>query len=322
MINYVYNPQALKNTYNSTLISGEEDEKLEAEYRKMFKDDLIIKDGGFTAYSKSPSGIELSKGCQACKNGKWLCIFVGYNCNLQCPFCPQPKAPNFVHVFDDKNLTSHGTLSEVKYFLSSDNIIEGVSYSGGEPFLYLDKVLNIASFINQNRPELYQWIYTNGVLVDEEKLKKLSDVGINEIRFDLAATKFSREIIDKIPLAKKYIERVTVEIPAIPQIRVLMENNLLDELVSMGLSQLNISEMNIAQEINMETFGKNTVLVGHKGYFKGLSLLESKEIYYEILKYVIDKKLDILVNNCNSGAKFVQIMNKERCQNVYSNGSV
>jgi pyruvate formate-lyase activating enzyme-like uncharacterized protein len=322
MINYAYNPEALKNIYNSTLITGEEEQKLEAEYRKLFKDNLIVKDGGFTVYSKSNSSIELSKGCQACKAGKWLCLFVGYNCNMNCPFCPQPKADNFVHVFDDKDLTSHGTLAEVKYYLSIAENLEGISYSGGEPLLYLDKVLNIAKFVKENRKDMYQWIYTNGVLVNEETLKKLSEVGINEMRFDLAATKFSKEIIDKIALAKKYIDRITVEIPAIPEIKVLMENNLIDNLVAMGVSQFNISEMNLAQEVNMKTYGKDTVIVGHKGFFKGLSLLESKEIYYELLDYVIKHKLDVLMNNCNSGAKFVQIMNRQKNQRVYESGAL
>lgn len=317
MLNYIYDEKGLKDIYNSTLITGGEWEKLEKQYEKMFKKYLNVKDGGFTVYSKTKSKIGLSKGCQACKNGKWLCVFVGYNCNCKCDFCPQPKSANFLNVFNDVDLTSHGTMSELEYYISTDKTIEGISYSGGEPLLYFDKVKKLAEFVHKKAPKIYQWIYTNGVLLDEKKLEILAKNGINEVRLDLAATKFDVKILDKIALTKKYIENVTVEIPAIDEIRILLKDNLLDKLVADGLSRLNISEMNIAQEINLEKYGKNTVLVGHKGYYKCLSLLESTEIYYEFLDYVVKHDLDLMLNNCNYGAKFVQIMNKERNQKLY-----
>src|SRR5574344_516410 len=179
MLNYIYNEKALKDIYNSTLITGGEWEKLEKQYEKMFKTHLNIKDGGFTVFSKTKNDIGLSKGCQACKNGKWLCVFVGYNCNCKCDFCPQPKGANFLNVFNDSDLTSHGTISELEYYLTKDKTIEGISYSGGEPLLYFDKVIKLATFVNKKCPEIYQWVYTNGILLDEEKLKKLSLSGID-----------------------------------------------------------------------------------------------------------------------------------------------
>jgi len=319
MFNLIYDPVTLYNKYNSTLITGSEAEKLEKMLQKKYKKHLSFEDNGLTVYSKTENKIELSKGCQACKHGKWLCLFVGYNCNLQCNFCPQPKQSNFVNVFEDINLTSHGTIQELQYYLSVDKTIEGVSYSGGEPLLYFDKIISLASFINKNCSPIYQWIYTNGTLLDEKKLKELQKVGINEIRFDLSATNFSEEIIEKISLTNKYIDRITVEIPAIPQIRSLINNNLLDKLVDLGVKQLNISELTLTQEVNMEHYGRNTVLVAHKGFYKGLSLLESKFIYYEILEYAAEKKLNILINNCNSNSKFVQLANKQLNQKLYKN---
>src|SRR5574344_1291590 len=250
MLNYIYNEKALKEIYNSTLITGGEWENLEKQYEKMFKKYLNFKDNGFTVYSKTKSKIGLSKGCKACKNGKWLCIFVGYNCNCHCDFCPQPKEANFLNVFNDGDLTSHGTISELEYYISTDKTIEGISYSGGEPLLYFNKVTTLAEYVTKKAPKIYQWIYTNGILLDEKKLEALEKCGINEIRFDLAATNFDKKVLDKIALTKKYIENVTVEIPAIDNVRFLLKDNLLDKLVNDGLTRLNLSEMNIAQKIN------------------------------------------------------------------------
>lgn|SRR5574344_694566 len=317
MLEFMYNPEELKKIYNAFLISSAEADEAEKAFLEKYQEYLTIKDNGFTVYSKTKSGIELSKGCQACKNGKWLCVFVGYHCNMNCPFCPQPKTPNYLNVCEEKDLTSHGTIKEVQYYLSMDKNLEGISYSGGEPLLYLDKVIAIGSFVKEKRSELYQWIYTNGALIDEEKLKKLQSVGIDEIRFDLAATRFSKEVIDKIPLAKKYIKKVTVEIPAVPEIRVLMKDNLLDNIVSMGVEQLNIAEMNLLQDINMRCYANNNILVAHKGFYKVMSLFESMKIYYEILDYVVNKDLDILVNHCNFGAKFIQQINKQYNQPIF-----
>ena len=52
--------------------------------------------------------------------------------------------------------------------------------------------------------QIYQHLYTNGILATEETLKALGEAGLNEIRFNLGAAKCSDKVIENIKIAKKY----------------------------------------------------------------------------------------------------------------------
>lgn len=56
------------------------------------------------------------------------------------------------------------------------------------------------NFINDEFSHLniYFWLYTNGINVTEDKCKLLKNNGINEIRFDLAATNYSNNNLNII----------------------------------------------------------------------------------------------------------------------------
>ena len=59
-------------------------------------------------------------------------------------------------------------------------------------------------------------MYTNGILADVSKFRKLAAAGLNEIRFDIGATTYG---LDKVKLAKGILPNVTIEIPAVPEQR-------------------------------------------------------------------------------------------------------
>ena len=56
---------------------------------------------------------------------------------------------------------------------NGNDYIDGVSYSGGEPLMYFDKIEPVARAISSTCPGVYQWLYTNGILVDEDKLQRM-----------------------------------------------------------------------------------------------------------------------------------------------------
>ena len=60
---------------------------------------------------------------------------------------------------------------------------------------------------------IHQHLYTNGTLATEESLKALGDAGLDEIRFNLAATNCSDKVIENMEIAKKYIKSVGIESP-------------------------------------------------------------------------------------------------------------
>lgn len=304
-----------ENTYTIKSLVKRADFYLQLEkHRDKIKNHLVFEDGNKTVYTSSPC-LELSKGCRACKNGTWLCVFVGYDCNASCKFCPQDKSDDVLHSSDHPLIVGEQLISDVKFYIDKfdSNIIEGVSYSGGEPLMFLEKVLDIANFTTQRRPNVYQWIYTNGILVSEDILKKLSASGIKEIRFDLAATSFNERILAKLEMSKKIIGKVTVEVPSIPEVsEKLIKNNILATLVDYGVDQLNLAELLLAQPINWETYAVDQDIYVFEDKISTLySPTYSRLITLHIMQHAIKNKLDILINDCSLDAKQVQRVMRE-----------
>ena len=153
-----------------------------------------------------------SRGCQSCQEGRWLCIFLTYLCRADCPFCPAPFKG------EDKIVSAFGSEpSGILCELNRTNI-NGISFSGGDPLMVFDRLADWLRFFKTRRPDIYYWVYTNGLEVDEEKLRRLTELGLNEIRFNIAATGYgSPDILGRIESAVRLIETVTVEIPSIPE---------------------------------------------------------------------------------------------------------
>lgn len=177
----------------------------------------------------------LSRGCQLCQQGKWLCIFLTYRCNAGCHFCPAPFN-------DDRISSSLGYQKEeiLSYLKKTD--FEGISFSGGDPLLVFERLLEWLAFFKKHLPEYYYWVYTSGVSVTGRKMQQLSEGGMNEIRFNIAATGYLDENIWKIIKAARGIfPFVSVEIPSIERdFKSLVKA--LDKLESVGVDFLNLHE--------------------------------------------------------------------------------
>ena len=145
-----------------------------------------------------------SRGCQLCQQGKWLCIFLTYKCSADCHFCPAPFKDDHIY-----SVFGKGKNENLEYLKMAD--FEGISFSGGDPFMVYDRLLDWLVFFKKHLPAYYYWVYTNGLAVDKNRLEKLAKTGMNEIRFNIAATGYlSPEIWGKIKIARKYFPFVTV----------------------------------------------------------------------------------------------------------------
>lgn len=269
-------------------------------YRRL-GDNIVYADDKKTVITKSDN--VLSKGCQCCKKGTWLNVFVGMRCNLDCVFCGGPS----VNVREDEPEGYQCGMpfkAFVETILEQGDRIEGVSYSGGEPLLYLDnRVVPIAAMLQDKKTDLYQWVYTNGVLVTPDSMKKLRDSGIKEVRVDLAATDFDEGTMNKLPVIRDIIGKVTVQVPSIPEVynKLVKEKSLL-KLIDYGVELLNL------QELYVRTAKATAYLKGKDVYYSRQGLLsptESRSITAAVIKYVVENNLPILVNDCSNDAVFV-----------------
>ena len=276
--------------------------------RSKISEKIEISDFGATI---TPKKKKLSKGCYSCKNGSWICIYIGVKCNLKCISCPQTSRHN-----SDEYIWANGgnddihSLVDLKRVIDKNKRITGISFSGGEPFLYIDKVIEWLDFINENYSDLnlYKWIYTNGTKVTKQQCILLKEKGINEIRFDLAATNYNNKIIDKIKYCKKIFDKISVEVPVEPW-RVDKLISVLPKLNDIGLDYLNLHELSICDD-NYERLKKLNYIDDRLIYnsYNGFHYLGSIIDVYKIINYIEDNNLNIIYNDCSCRNMYNQTM--------------
>jgi hypothetical protein len=169
--------------------------------------------------------------------------------------------------------------------------IQGVSFSGGEPFLTFDRLLAFLEAVKTrvDRP-VYTWMYTNGLLATREKLIALRDGGLDEIRFDLSADRYRLDSLEK---ALGVIPAVTVEIPAIPE-DLPMTKQVIANLAKTGVDYLNLHQIRCTPH-NREQLVKRgyTFLHGPK-----VTVLETELAALELIRYALERSITLPINYC------------------------
>jgi len=236
----------------------------------------------------------LSPGCVCCINGKWSCIFTNILCTRKCFFCPQfrnnkseKKPEEFPFIFNSPD--------DYMFYLSKFDF-EGISFTGGEPLLVIDRVKEYMEKIAQKYGKKhYIWLYTNGDLVNDEKMKLLSLLGIDEIRFDLSANDYN---LEPLKIALKHIKTVTVEIPAIPE-DIEKVIGLIKTLEEIGVKHLNIHQL-MMSKANIDSFAKRGYTILHTHSLSNFPVLESEFAAYMILDHAIKIGSKLGINYCST----------------------
>ncbi|MCK9415340.1 radical SAM protein [Candidatus Dojkabacteria bacterium] len=267
--------------------------------RSKIKDKIEISDFGATIIPKDK---KLSNGCYACKSGSWICIYIGVNCNLKCVSCPQISRhdiPEFI--WANGGADDIHSIEDLDRVLNKNKRITGISFSGGEPFLYLDKVIDWLQYINKNFSELnlYKWIYTNGTRVTKKDCLLLRENGINEIRFDLASTNYDDKIINKLKYCKNIFDKITVEVP-VESWKIDKLISVLPKLNEIGLDYLNLHELalcddNYSRLVDGGFVDVRMIYDSRNGLHDLASIIDT----YKIINYIEDNNLNIIYNDCS-----------------------
>jgi len=231
----------------------------------------------------------LSPGCVTCGEGTWSCLFIGALCTASCFYCPQERGKK-----KDRPPTESGL-----FFENPDDYVDylkkfnfkGVGISGGEPFL---KYKTLLAYIRKIRERLgngiYIWVYTNGDLVDKNKLKALKEAGLDEIRFDIAARKYD---LKAAKMAVGIIDKVTVEIPAIPEDFEIVKK-CLSRMKAIGIAHLNLHQLHASRYCYHEFVDRGYTFL-HK---PDMPVLESELTALRLIKYAVDKNIGLPINYC------------------------
>ncbi len=231
----------------------------------------------------------ISKGCRICAAGKWSCLFINGKCNAACFFCPSAQKSM------DAPITNGIEFSKVKdytdYLKRFD--FKGAAISGGEPFLSFERSMSFIRKIRRSMgEEFYIWLYTNGMEATREKIKRLSDAGLDEMRFNICAVNYN---LDKVKAAVGNVGTVTVEIPAIPEDYEVLKKTIL-ELEAIGANRLNVHQLRCTQYNSSKLVKRGyTFLHG-----PAVTVLESELTALRLLEYAAAEGTGLGVHYCSN----------------------
>lgn len=233
----------------------------------------------------------LPKGCKLCRRGAKLFFLVSGKCSENCYYCSltKDKRGEDTILANERPITS---FSGVMLEKANMNAL-GAAITGGDPLEVIDLTID---YITQMKKEFggkfHMHLYTSGRFASEENLQKLSDAGLDEIRFHPQ----NREQEKNIEKALYYKWSVGAEIPIIPNNK---EKTLkfLDYLESLDFIKFcNFNELE-ATDANLETLTKR----GFQLKTEDSSAIEGSEpLALEILE---ETDYNFTLHYCSSFAK-------------------
>lgn len=247
--------------------------------------------GSYMSFDDKP----ISPGCMACKTGGWMCAFIGTRCNATCPHCPNHMVNTGSDIATATGMNGTVDIDAMLVQLEQP-YFKGVGISGGEPLMYIDTLVEWVMKIKAKFPHLYVWNYTNGLLATEANLRRLAAAGLDEIRFDLAAFDYSKEIQENMRRAVEIIPSVGIEIP------VLLEQysdliKAVDFADSVGVKYINLHDLYVNEKIDKKGLG------GYMKFYDQVSgiqrdIFSSSVLIYKVFRHIKDNNLNIVPNDC------------------------
>jgi pyruvate formate-lyase activating enzyme-like uncharacterized protein len=123
----------------------------------------------------------LSRGCEICRTGAGLVLFITGICARGCPYCPlseERRGKDLVYANERLAEGIDDVIDEARLIGAL-----GTGITGGEPLLKLDRVVeHIIALKEEFGPEHHIHLYT-GLLPGKEVLSRLKEAGLDEIRF-------------------------------------------------------------------------------------------------------------------------------------------
>ncbi len=236
----------------------------------------------------------LPRGCQHCVRGEKLVLFVTGMCPRNCPYCPISDRKHQ----NDVTFANEWPTSDIREIIEEASLTDakGAGFTGGDPLVKMGRTIRyIRALKRRFGRKFHIHLYTSFDLATPERLRRLHDAGLDEIRFhpDLDDDGLWHRIDD----AKEYGWDVGVEIPAIPgkKTKTLKLMKFLDKRINfLNINELEVSDAkaNRLSEQGMKT--KNKLSYGVKG---------SDALAKLLLREALKDKLSYDVHYCTAKLK-------------------
>ncbi|HNR44193.1 MAG TPA: 4Fe-4S cluster-binding domain-containing protein [Methanofastidiosum sp.] len=231
---------------------------------------------------------KLSKGCKLCIEGKKSVLFVTGICHVNCYYCPvsnEKKGKDASYINERKIEKKEDVLEEIKACRS-----KGVSFTGGDPLLKIDKCLEYAKLIKEKDSKHHIHLYTGSTDKISKGLEKLEGY-VDEIRFHVKDEKELQGLKNILNMNFNF----GIEIPAIPGDFERM-CSIIESAPSAGFSFINLNEFEYT-ETNWDNLSKRGF-----DFDSDTSMVKgSKDLSFRLLEKYED--LPISIHFCSSVLK-------------------
>ena len=229
----------------------------------------------------------LPKGCELCRMGGKLVIYITGECGDNCYYCPV-SPERFGKDVMYANEARVESLYDFVYEAYRMNAL-GAGITGGDPILALNKVVEVIRLLKDEfSSNFHIHLYTSGRYVTYDVLRELERAGLDEIRFH----PLKDEYFKAIEKALKFNFDVGIEIPSIPHEKEWMEK-VIKWGIEKGVKFININELELTvrnyQSLNALGYKVNHGLAGVK---------ESSEIALSLLKKY--ETQNVAIHYCSS----------------------
>jgi pyruvate formate-lyase activating enzyme-like uncharacterized protein len=244
---------------------------------------------------------KISPGCRGCFSPELSTgMQIGTQCMFRCPYCYYDPARRENTQFEiDQMLTD---IFRKSLDPNWKPIIVALQ-STGETLFYMDELEKFVKILREQEERkkinTYLFVYSNGVLANEENLSRMKDWGVQEIRFHLAASNFSEDVFKNMENAIKKGFTGTVELPSLPHYRDKLFE-LMPRMNDVGVKHFDLVECQVTP-FNIGSLNK--MFPDGRIYQDYFIHLYDEGMVYDIIEEAINKQYNFSVIDCNSGVE-------------------
>ena len=186
----------------------------------------------------------VATGCEHCINGSKMVLLVTGQCKWNCYYCPvslEKKGLDVIYANEARVSTDEEIIDEAESMDAT-----GTGITGGDPLLVIDRTLHMIELLKSRFGKDHH-IHLYTATFDPEKVKRLEEAGLDEIRFHPPVSMWAqmeksslKEIVGSTSMD------VGIEVPAIPG-----KEDELTALIqyadSIGIGFINLNELEFSE---------------------------------------------------------------------------